>query len=63
MRSIYVVTHPEATHHVDGLVGGWYDSELTDRGVRQAGAIADVLADRLGAAAEVYSSRGGSAWT
>lgn len=56
MRSIYVVTHPEATHHVDGLVGGWYDSELTDRGVRQAGAIADVLADRLGAAAEVYSS-------
>ncbi|SEE38356.1 histidine phosphatase family protein [Jiangella alba] len=56
MRTIHVVTHPEATHHVDGLVGGWFDSELTERGVRQAGAIADVLADRLGAAPEVYSS-------
>lgn len=57
MRNIYVVTHPEATHHVHGLVGGWFDSELTDRGVRQARAIADALADRLGAAvAEVYSS-------
>jgi probable phosphoglycerate mutase len=42
-RQIYVVLHPEATHHVDQLVGGWYDSDLTDRGVAQAGRIADRL--------------------
>ncbi len=38
MRNLYVVTHPEATHHVDGLVGGQFDSELTTRGLRQAAA-------------------------
>ncbi len=42
-RTIYVVTHPEATHHVDGLVGGWYDSDLTSAGLRAAHAIADTL--------------------
>lgn len=57
MKNIYVVTHPEATHHVDGLVGGWFDSDLTDRGARHARAIADTLAKRLGGAVvEVYSS-------
>lgn len=57
MKNIYVVTHPEATHHVDGLVGGWFDSDLTDRGAWHAQAIADALAKRLGAAVvEVYSS-------
>jgi probable phosphoglycerate mutase len=57
MKNIYVVTHPEATHHVDGLVGGWFDSDLTDRGLRHAHAIADALAKRVGVAvAEVYSS-------
>src|SRR5262245_18759684 len=29
MQRIFVVTHPEAEHHVQGLVGGWYDSRLT----------------------------------
>ncbi|WP_127499613.1 histidine phosphatase family protein [Actinoplanes solisilvae] len=47
MKTLYVVTHPEATHHVDGLVGGWHDSDLTDRGVTHAHDIADALADRL----------------
>lgn len=40
MRRVYVVAHPESQHHVDGLVGGWYDSELTPRGHRQAEMIA-----------------------
>ncbi|MCK0092602.1 histidine phosphatase family protein [Rhodococcus sp. HNM0563] len=44
---IYVVTHPEATHHVDGLVGGWYDSALTSRGVIHAHAIATRLRDLI----------------
>jgi len=47
MRDLYVVTHPEATHVVDGLVGGWFDSDLTPGGVEQAQRIADALAVRL----------------
>lgn len=57
MKRIYLVTHAEAQHHVDGLVGGWYDSELTARGRVQAERIGEVLAGRIGAGAvEVYSS-------
>ncbi|GAA1567296.1 histidine phosphatase family protein [Kribbella hippodromi] len=57
MRYIYLVTHAEARHHVDGVVGGWYDSVLTVRGGLQAERIADVLQSRIGAqAVEVYSS-------
>lgn len=47
MRNIYVVTHPQAGHHVDGLVGGWYDSDLTELGQRQADAVAAELGRRL----------------
>ncbi|WP_434739482.1 histidine phosphatase family protein [Micromonospora sp. SH-82] len=58
MRELYVVTHPEATHHVDGLVGGWYDSDLTDRGAAHAERIAAALAGRLSEAGvvDVFSS-------
>jgi 2,3-bisphosphoglycerate-dependent phosphoglycerate mutase len=43
MKHLVVVTHPEATHHVEGLVGGWHDSTLTPRGLEQAGRIAGRL--------------------
>ncbi|HLS13297.1 MAG TPA: histidine phosphatase family protein [Beutenbergiaceae bacterium] len=60
VRNVFVVTHPEASHHVEGLVGGWYDSELTERGRRQAHAIATRLAELVEAWGsqdlEVYSS-------
>ncbi|MFC4784103.1 histidine phosphatase family protein [Nocardioides sp. MAHUQ-72] len=58
MRRLYVVTHPEATHHVSGLVGGWFDSELTERGLRHAAAIADRVAELVpsSAAPRLYSS-------
>jgi probable phosphoglycerate mutase len=36
MRTVAVVVHAEAQHHVDQLVGGWYDSSLTDKGRSQA---------------------------
>ena len=36
MRRVAVVVHAEAKHHVDQLVGGWYDSSLTEHGRRQA---------------------------
>ncbi|MBL1431043.1 MAG: histidine phosphatase family protein [Robiginitomaculum sp.] len=45
MRNIYVVTHAQSQHHIDGLVGGWYDSGLTNFGQVQAQSIAK----RLGA--------------
>jgi probable phosphoglycerate mutase len=47
MRDLYVVTHAEATHAVEGLVGGWYDSSLTARGEQHAQLVADALAERL----------------
>lgn len=43
MNEIVLVTHPEATHVVDRLVGGWYDADLTPRGVEQADLIADAV--------------------
>ncbi|MET9214517.1 MULTISPECIES: histidine phosphatase family protein [unclassified Nocardia] len=58
MRTVYVVTHPEATHHVDRLVGGWYDSALTPAGLRDAEAIAAAVRARIPEDTEVelYSS-------
>lgn len=47
MPTVYVVTHPEATHHVQQLVGGWHDSRLTPRGTGHAGRVADALAARI----------------
>jgi len=56
MSTLYVVTHTEATHHVERLVGGWYDSELTPRGRKHAERIAAELQSRLPADTRVYSS-------
>ncbi|WP_206793417.1 histidine phosphatase family protein [Amycolatopsis sp. MtRt-6] len=58
MRRLYVVTHPEATHHVAGRVGGWFDSRLTARGRVHATAIAARLRELVPPAAtiELYSS-------
>ncbi|MFI7000645.1 histidine phosphatase family protein [Nocardia sp. NPDC050175] len=55
---MYVIAHPESTHHIDGLVGGWYDAPLTATGLRAAAAIAESLRATIPAHAEVelYSS-------
>ena len=57
-KTIYVVTHPEATHHVERLVGGWHDSVLTANGRRDAQVIARVLRTRIPSdvPAELFSS-------
>lgn len=47
MRTLYVVTHAEATHHLDGLVGGWFDSALTDKGHADAHKAASALRARI----------------
>lgn len=68
MRSVHVVAHPEATHHVDRLVGGWYDSRLTPAGRQEAGAVARSLRHELGrelaggGELEVHSSDLQRAW-
>jgi|SRR5271165_6878140 len=57
MKEIYVVVHPEATHHFGGIVGGWFDSVLTQSGVGYAENIAESLARRLrGTTVEIFSS-------
>lgn len=58
MRNLYVVTHPEAAHHHDGLVGGWFDSDLTEQGLATAHRLGGALLERLppGAQARIYTS-------
>lgn len=53
MRTLYVVTHPEATHHVERVVGGQFDSELTAGGQRDATAIARHLGEMIPRQVEV----------
>lgn len=43
MQNIFVVTHAQSQHHVEGRVGGWYDTGLTDFGKAQAKAVAGRL--------------------
>jgi probable phosphoglycerate mutase len=43
VRTVYVVAHPAATHHVEPVVGGWHDSALTAPGERAAVSIAQAL--------------------
>lgn len=58
MRTLYVVTHPQATHHVEGRVGGQYDSDLTPAGVDAAGRISEALREAIpdSSQVELFSS-------
>ncbi|MFE6969689.1 histidine phosphatase family protein [Isoptericola sp. NPDC057653] len=51
-RHLFVVAHPHAEHTAAGLVGGWYDSRLTDRGRADAHRVAAELRRRLDARRE-----------
>ncbi|PAK94023.1 histidine phosphatase family protein [Brevibacterium casei] len=62
IRSLFVVTHPEAEHHLEGRVGGWHDSALTERGRRHARAIGAELRRRITGPAEVISSDLARTW-
>jgi probable phosphoglycerate mutase len=50
LKDIFVVAHTESVHHVEGLVGGWYDTGLTELGREQArrtaGRLASLVAGR-----------------
>lgn len=58
MRTVYVVQHPESRHHLDGVVGGWFDSPLTEAGSRAAQSIARALRQQIpeDVAPELFSS-------
>jgi len=57
VNNIFIVAHPEASHHPEGIVGGWFDSDLTERGARHADDIAKALSRRLrGTSVEIFSS-------
>ena len=53
MKNLYVVAHTQSEHHVRGLVGGWYDTSLTDLGRDQAARVAARLADLIAGAMPV----------
>lgn len=57
-KAIHVVTHPEATHHCEGLVGGRYESDLTATGLADVTAIARWLREQIsaGVTADIFSS-------
>jgi probable phosphoglycerate mutase len=42
-RNLSLVTHAQSQHHVQGVVGGWHDTPLTDLGHARL----DDLAERL----------------
>lgn len=48
MKELFVVTHTQSLHHVEQRVGGWYDTGLTDKGRREASAVADRLFALIG---------------
>jgi probable phosphoglycerate mutase len=54
MQNIYVVTHAQSIHHIQGLGGGWYDTSLTEKGVKQAETLADFLYGEIGIPGSVY---------
>lgn len=57
MKEIFVVTHTQSVHHVEGRVGGWYDTGLTERGRKDAAATAECLATLVGGRqVEIFSS-------
>jgi len=52
-----LVTHAQSIHHVEKKVGGWYDTELTEKGQADAHAIAKRLFTLIGhSEMEIFSS-------
>ena len=57
MQNVYVVTHAQSVHHIEDLGGGWYDTSLTEKGIEQAGKLAEYLYDEIGKQGiSIYSS-------
>jgi broad specificity phosphatase PhoE len=48
VENLIVINHCQAEHHINKMVGGWTDTNLTDLGRRQAKHIAELLARQNG---------------
>ena len=47
-RQILLIQHCEAEHHLNGMVGSWTDTELTDFGRKQASRVAGRISEIIG---------------
>jgi len=57
MKDIIIVQHCQSEHHINGLVGGWTDTPLTEKGCAQARAVAtQLLAATGGETFHLYAS-------
>ncbi|MCD6359739.1 MAG: histidine phosphatase family protein [Armatimonadetes bacterium] len=56
MKTLILVRHGEADHHIRGLTGGWTNSHLTDLGRGQCERAGRRLAEMLDEGAALYSS-------
>jgi 2,3-bisphosphoglycerate-dependent phosphoglycerate mutase len=56
MKDLYVVAHTQSEHHVQGRVGGWYDTPLTALGREQAARVAEQLAAWIAGPADIVAS-------
>jgi broad specificity phosphatase PhoE len=56
VTTVYLIPHTEATHHIERRVGGWYDSDLTERGRTQAQATASALKKIVAEMPVIFSS-------
>lgn len=57
MKDLFVVTHTQSIHHLENKVGGWYDTDLSPRGLQDAKATAERLMALMGKReVEIYSS-------
>lgn len=57
MKDLFVVTHTRSIHHDQNLVGGWYDTGLSESGIADAEAVATRLGELVGdRKVEIFSS-------
>ena len=43
MKTILLIRHGEALHHIQNMTGGWSDVPLTNKGLEQAGKVGQRL--------------------
>ena len=57
MRNLFVVTHTQSLHHIEEKVGGCYDTGLTEKGRKDALAVAVALSRKVAdEEVEIFSS-------
>ncbi|MDD1689606.1 MAG: phosphoglycerate mutase family protein [Methanoregula sp.] len=47
MKTLITIQHTQSVHHANGMIGGWTDWELTERGTQQAKNIGEALREEI----------------